>query len=217
MKLRVVSLLVGWFVALSPARGEALLSFGPTRVLNSTAATDGEADNERVSVAGDGIGNWVANWSGAAAHSVDNGVTWSLPVITNAGFAPKIATDGAGTWITVSAFFGDVFVSRSVDNGATWSTAMLMPDGSRPDIATDRAGTWIITWTSNDDLGGTIDTDPDILMVRSTDNGLTWSPPVPLNPDAAVDGNTFDNDARIATDGAGRWVAIWLLGSRCRH
>ncbi len=63
-------------------------------------------------------------------------------------------------------------------------------------------------WQSYDDLGGTIGTDCDILVSRSTDNGATWTVPVALNTNAATD-STYDEIPQVTTDGAGNWVVVW--------
>lgn len=58
---------------------------------------------------------------------------------------------------------------------------------SRPQVITDGAGNWLAVWHSQDSLGGSIGTDQDILISRSTDNGVNWSAPVALNSNAASD------------------------------
>jgi hypothetical protein len=75
-------------------------------------------------------------------------------------------------------------------------------------LSTDRAGNWLAVWFSEDDLGGTVGADSDILASRSTDNGATWSAPQVLNSNA---GSDSESDARphVATDGSGHWVAVW--------
>jgi hypothetical protein len=63
-------------------------------------------------------------------------------------------------------------------------------------------------WESNDDLGGTIGTDYDILMALSTDNGATWTPPISLNTNAGSD-TGFDSNPLITTDARGNWAVVW--------
>lgn len=78
-------------------------------------------------------------------------------------------------------------------------------------LATNGAGTWLAVWGTLDELGGTIGPDDDILVSRSTDNGTTWTVPVPLNTNAATDsGDDFLPEA--ATDGVGNWVVAWYSG-----
>ena len=77
-----------------------------------------------------------------------------------------------------------------------------------PQLTTDGIGNWVATWHSTDSLGGTIRTDSDILLARSTDNGITWSTPMPLNTNAASDSGN-DQNVQITTDGLGNWLAVW--------
>jgi hypothetical protein len=76
------------------------------------------------------------------------------------------------------------------------------------------AGHWVVAWYSYDTLEGTIGDDSDILYSIWTDtgdnwdDGSNWTDPQPLNANAASDvGN--DSSIKIATDGAGSWVATW--------
>jgi hypothetical protein len=138
----------------------------------------------------------------------------------------QITPDGMGQWIavwdssdslngTIGTDF-DIFVSRSTDNGTTWTdraplnTNAVTDEGrdETPQVATDRARNWIAVWMSLDSLGGTIGTDWDILVARSTDNGETWTDPEPLNTNAATDSGD-DSSPQVTTDGAGHWVAVW--------
>ena len=48
-----------------------------------------------------------------------------------------------------------------------------------PQVTTDGAGNGVAVWHSYEDLGGTIGTDMDIPVTRSTDNGTNWSAPPP--------------------------------------
>ena len=171
------------------------------------------------------------------ARSTDKGESWTAPAPLNTNAATDngndgnshIATDGAGNWVVVwqsnNTFDGtigfdrDILVARSTDNGATWTDPAPLNtnaatdgnfgvDDEVPQIATDGWGNWVATWTTSNDLGGTIGTDPDILVARSTDTGATWTDPVPLNNNAATDSGG-DFDSRLATDGAGNWVVVW--------
>jgi hypothetical protein len=170
-----------------PSAAFAALGFGPPEPLNSWAATD-------------------------------------LNVI-GGDSAVELATDGAGTWIAVWTWTDfnvtedyDIAFARSVDNGATWSVSAplntnWLPDSGDDwyhDVATDGAGTWIVVWTSDNDLGGTIGSDEDILVSRSVDNGATWSAPAALNAHAATDsGTTHDSRPQVLNAGTAGWVAVW--------
>jgi hypothetical protein len=138
--------------------------------------------------------------------------------------APCLATDGAGNWAAVwtsaedisgSGADFDIFLARSADNGVSWTLpALLNTNGTKdsnadfaPHIATDGAGNWVAVWQSSEDLSGA-GTDRDIFVARSSDNGAAWFAPAVLNSNAATDSGD-DVAPRIATDGAGNWVAVW--------
>lgn len=140
--------------------------------------------------------------------------------------APRATTDGSGNWIVVwhsnenlggvTGGDNDVFLSRSTNNGSSWSPVAVLNVNagtdagadSFPDIVTDRNGAWVAVWESNDTLGGTIGTDWDILVSRSTNNGITWTAPLPLNATAGGDSRD-DMHPSVSADGAGNWLAVW--------
>ncbi|MBN1516797.1 exo-alpha-sialidase [Candidatus Sumerlaeota bacterium] len=168
------------------------------------------------------------------SRSTDNGMSWSDPEALNANAAtdvgtdqkPQLATDGAGNWIavwsgdeTLGGTIGtdsDIFYATSSDNGITWSVPDALNSNAAsdsgsdyiPTVSTDGAGNWIAVWMSHDSLGGTIGTDSDILISRSTDNGLTWTAPVALNSNAGIDSGG-DSGAQVTACGAGQWLAEW--------
>jgi len=132
-----------------------------------------------------------------------------------------IATDGAGTWLGVwrttnppgSVFDPNIVFARSTDAGVSWTAPAIVdssPSGNNtfPHVAASTAGTWIVGWNSPNTLGGTIGFDLDVLFVRSTDAGATWTPTAALNANAAADGGD-DGFVHLATDDAGTWVAVW--------
>jgi len=147
----------------------------------------------------------------------------------------SVATDGAGHWVAVwhssnklggrSGRDYDILFSRSTDNGSTWTppatlntnAATDVGDDLEPVVRTDETGVWITIWDSDETSGGQYGLDRDIFFSRSTDNGETWSPPAPLNLNAAQDWGK-DDEPRLATDGSSSWVAVWsstdTLGNR---
>ena len=206
----------------------------PLAPLNTDAETDSR-DDVWPSIATDGNGNWVAVWYGPismhAARSADNGRTWTDPVtigeyVSSDYGTVHVATDDAGTWIAVWNTDGslegtigtdqDILLARSTDNGDTWTSpsplnANAATDSGHdlhPSVAPDSAGNWVAAWQSGDDLGGTIGTDSDILVARSTDSGVTWTDPAALNTDAAIDSES-DLTPYIATDGRGNGLVAW--------
>jgi hypothetical protein len=141
-------------------------------------------------------------------------------------FRPDLKTDGQGSWVAV--WYGwdslggtiggdyDILVARSTDDGVTWTppAALNTNAGSdsghdyHPKVATDGQGTWIALWYSFDSLAGSIGTDADILVARSTDGGATWTPPAALNTNAGGDSGD-DIEPQLTTDEQGNWVAVW--------
>jgi Neuraminidase (sialidase) len=89
-------------------------------------------------------------------------------------------------------------------------------DDWSPWVATDGAGNWVAVWHSQEDLGGTLGTDWDLLVSRSNDDGANWSDPEYLHDFFKSDGIGFDGGAIehfrgwVATDGDGTWVATWM-------
>ncbi len=171
--------------------------------LNSDAATDNRG-NLLPAMATDGKGLWIA--------------VWSAPGNNSNPYDDAVTADGKND---------DLYYARSLDDGKTWSAQALLKTNSATDngddfdtdIETDRQGNWIVIWRSRDSLNGTIGYDADILCARSNDNGLTWSPPAPVNNNATSDpGGVSSGDPgslefapQLAQDGQGHWVAVWSV------
>jgi len=180
---------------------------------------------------GDTIGD---DYDILVSSSTDDGASWSSPVALNStagglgegNWYPDVTTDGQGTWIAVwgsSDSLGDtigtdqdILIARSLDKGLSWTPASPLNTNAAtdesndwyPQLRTDALGTWVAVWHSIDSLGNTIGTDRDILVARSLDAGITWSPPVPLNTTAETDTGE-DRTPQLATDGQGSWIAVW--------
>ncbi len=168
------------------------------------------------------------------SRSIDAGLTWTEPAPLNANAAsdlgddrsPAVTTNSQGDWIalwyswdSLGGVIGDdsdILFSRSTDAGQNWTTpaplngnaAIDSGGDAYPRLTTDPAGNWIAIWSSTDTLSGTIGEDYDILFSRSTDAGVTWADPLPLNTNAASDTGD-DYCYGFSTDSAGNWVAVW--------
>jgi hypothetical protein len=78
--------------------------------------------------------------------------------------------------------FHDVLFRRSTDEGATWKTKVNLsnaPDysDSFPKLAVSGSNVYVVWFGSESVFTG----DSDIFIRRSTDNGATWKPIVPLS------------------------------------
>ncbi len=166
------------------------------------------------------------------ASSTNAGASWSTPRLLVSEFATddasdsrvRLATDGAGNWVAVwdsgsstTSPLGadlDILVSRSSDNGDTWSSPAALNTNATsdlavdftPQISTDGGGNWVAIWTSSRTLGSS-GIDYDVLVARSTDNGLSWTDPVPVDP-----AGTTDDICEVGSDievSGSTWVAAW--------
>ncbi len=165
--------------------------------LNRDALTDGADDDDRwPRIATDGQGTWIAAWwlftptrtDVQVSRSTDGGSHWTNPISLSSHGPdrfPEVSNDGGSNWVMV--WFGgpgapseadyDIWMSRSADGGTTWSAPATLNNNaavdvghdSFPDVATDGRGNWLAVWSSTDPLGGTIGTDSDILVARSTE------------------------------------------------
>jgi hypothetical protein len=177
--------------------------------------------SEEITIGG-GIGS---DFDIAVATSIDAGMTWSEPAPLNANAASDagfdgnahVTTDAAGNWVAVWASLDslggpigtdwDILGASSTDGGASWSVPVALSsnaasdsgDDLYPHVATDGLGNWVAVWASDENLGGAIDSDFDILFLRAS------------GPDADGDGlsdgaevNLYGSDPLLAdTDGDG--------------
>lgn len=168
--------------------------------------------------------------------SDDNGANWTAqtelaPKVESAlDYSPRIAYGGGNNWLVVwqstddlSGTIGtdqDLLYSYSSDNGQTWSSRAALDsratsDGTArdrwPSLAMDANGNAIVVWESDNDLGGTIGTDTDIFVARSSDAGQTWTTSTPVHNNAATDAGVSSSDKypEVALDNAGNAVVVW--------
>jgi len=168
--------------------------------------------------------------------SGDFGETWTTPTTLNNNavtdstvwdLRPSLATDGAGNWVCAwesSQVFTpgsdiDLFFARSTDNGLTWSASQPLNAMWRDDLGDDQSVSivcadptrWLAIWMSDESLGGAIGVDVDLFASWSRDGGASWSGIETVNTNAAVD--TYgDYHPVAASDGSGRYLAVWFSG-----
>ncbi len=160
------------------------------------------------------------------AHSTDDGLTWSAPVIAagppnfdqNQGAYPRIAPNGDLYVAFINNNVGSrMAVVRSSDGGATFGTPVVananvheIPSGgfgdsnyranSFPAFAIDPGnGDQYMTWADY------VSNDANIVFIRSTDAGITWS--APLRIDDAPNGQQFFPAISATSDG--RVSVVW--------
>jgi PKD repeat protein len=96
------------------------------------------------------------------------------------------------------------------DNGTSWTTATIAPN---PGSLADKNHMWIDNslssiykgnlYTAWTDFGGSY--DYDVVISRSTNNGVTWSTRVPISGNIA----SFNHGVNLQTGPAGQVYAVW--------
>lgn len=141
-----------------------------------------------------------------ASRSTDGGVSFgSNNILSNNsvagnGACPVIDPDGTYYMFWRDSWQDSLWVTRSTDQGANWSPdrgivdmnplPSSLPGGFRivnlPSADADPlTGDLLVVW--NDQRYG----DPDILSIRSTDGGQSWSTPIRINDDPGSEAQFF--------------------------
>ena len=115
----------------------------------------------------------------------------------------------------------DLFIGSTQDEGDSWSWRDALDPVEidtvtdtykelyYPRAATDNKGNIVVVMQSEyyQAFGG----EYDVVYAYSNDNGATFSAIDLINKNDTAD-SRYDEDAKIATDGNGTWVAIWYSG-----
>ncbi|UCE58928.1 MAG: DUF4215 domain-containing protein [Phycisphaerales bacterium] len=161
--------------------------------LNPQLATDGQGYWLAVWHSSDDLGGTIGtDYDIFFSTSTNNGASWTGPEPLNTNAAsdagtdahPQLATDGQGNWMAVwestedlggtIGTDGDILFSNSTDNEVSWTDPAPLNTNAasdsawdwEPQLATVGQGNWLAVWFSDDELGGTIGADSDILFSR---------------------------------------------------
>lgn len=156
------------------------------------------------------------------ATSKDDGVTWSTPVTiaSDSAFGTRnfhalhVGSDGDlyVAWLESGRGKSRTFLTRSTDGGTTWTPPALADTTQscpccRTAIATARDGTLYLAWRTV--LAGNV---RDVVVARSRDRGLTWSPPVRVHSDNWVFDGCPHAGPSMQVDSAGVVHIAWWTG-----
>ncbi|HKV40789.1 MAG TPA: sialidase family protein [Blastocatellia bacterium] len=142
-------------------------------------------------------------------RSTDLGITFNeQKIISDAGgggFSPVITIDSAGgidvAWEDTALAPATIMFSRSSDAGATFSTPIKVStgtgDASEPVIAADAVGGMNIAWVDQSSGAG------EMMIARSTDSGVTFTPPVSVTTTPGAD----IHEPAITTSGITTYIA----------
>jgi hypothetical protein len=136
--------------------------------------------------------------------SRDHGASWEAPVVVESGFAPPLQPDkeailadprrpatAYAVWVDYQVLSGvepsvdRVMFARTIDGGRTWSTPAAIYSGNdeaqQNQLLMTAAGVLLDVFAEAPSLPGTPHPPPlpvKIRLIRSTDQGKTWSAPV---------------------------------------
>ncbi len=206
------------------------------------------ASDPWVAIGGDGVAYQIAiGFNGAtlaagssgavlASRSVDGGRTWSAPVaLIRDGAAnfndkesiaadPFVAGNAYAVWdrLEVSGH-GPTYFTRTTNGGVTWELARAIfdPGGTNQTINNQTVvltdGTLVTFFTRLDNFGSAA-ASATLVVIRSTDKGVTWSAPITVSgvqaigardPETGTPVRDGENLGAIAAGPGGTLVAVW--------
>ncbi len=178
----------------------------------------------------------------ASAFSADDGATWSAPgnifntALTDTGqdLDPNIESGGASlfrtVWSSREDIFGvlgtdrDVLIGRTATGPTPWTDGVIdsdaFTDGARSDnnprIVSDKTGNFVIIWAATGEDTAIEGGEGDIRLTHSNDNGgSSFSTTQLFNLNATIDAGR-DSAPALATDRAGKWIAVWQSKNNLR-
>jgi hypothetical protein len=228
-RMCLITLMLVALAGVDPGLAAAAPAWSPLVRLSKPGEDVGE-----VAVAIDAAGEAIAVWKLATDHetviqssSRPPGGSWSTPAVISPrggkgvhASRPRIAMSAAGEavvlWTLVKLhrrrILSDVIQSSSRPSGGSWSRPMMISGNAEetgsPEIAVDEAGEAVAVWETQLYGGGLA----SIVESASRPPGGTWSAPVSLTPKEPAFAKP-----KVAIDGAGEAVAIWVHGNEGRH
>jgi hypothetical protein len=227
-----------WKVSMLPSL--ARCAGGPYALVSDTWASIGPDHTAYIGALALTAGQ-PPGYSVVVSASRDGGRTWAAPVVVATESPPRALLDKPsiladpqkpGRVYAVWARFagngaaGDqVSFSRSDDHGATWSTPAALATGARVEtqnneLVTPAAGVLLDVYSQ----GSPLETNHvgQVGVLRSTDGGLTWAPPVSVasfditqttDPDTGSTIRAFGQGG-VAAAGGGWAYAAWFENRR---
>ncbi len=156
-------------------------------------------------------------------RSTDAGVSWSQPIDTVAPGAAHITHSGRSDWLMVGS---DSDIFSSSDDGLSWSQAgglALDQNSTITQVTSDHKGIIVAVGLHYVPAAGYENNEwinAEIITLKSTDNGETWSTPIvagsvrasdedpPSDPQAILR-PLVEVNPRITHAGGRRWAVVW--------
>ncbi|KAF0812780.1 hypothetical protein IGB42_02623 [Andreprevotia sp. IGB-42] len=172
------------------------IGIGTWIAVAGTTTTMGATSISGVAIGGDTV--ILIGASAKVARSTDRAGTFAAVTLPGAGSVSlhSVATDGAGTWIIVSAST-NTRLWRSADDGATWTELTVMTGFNAQFGIKFAGGKFILLSSAQFASAGAI---------RHSTDGLSWT-----NSPAVAGASIAARD--VASDDAGNWLFVGTWGA----